>query len=62
MSAAIEIRRDGDEWVIEDGSARIRLTKPGPRIVERLVEKWDRQTDQQEVDQPRGAAPNDSPD
>ncbi len=41
MSATIEIRRDGDEWIIDDGSARIRMTKPGAGIIERLVDQWD---------------------
>lgn len=40
MSATIEIRRDGDEWIVDDGSACIRLTKPGAGIVERFVDRW----------------------
>lgn len=41
MSATIEIRRDGDEWIIDDGSALIRMTKPGTGIVERFVDQWE---------------------
>ena len=43
MSATIDIRRNGDEWFIEDGSARIRITKPGAGIVERFVDQWEEQ-------------------
>lgn len=45
MSAAIEIIRDGDEWIIEDGSAHTRLSKPGARVIERLVKRWEREVD-----------------
>ena len=40
VSALIDIRRYGDEWVIEDGSARIRVTKPSAAIIERFVDQW----------------------
>ena len=40
MSATIEIRRDGDEWIIDDGSTRIRITKPGVGIIEHFVDQW----------------------
>jgi hypothetical protein len=40
VSATIQIHRDGDEWIIDDGSARIRMTKPAVGIVERLVDQW----------------------
>ena len=40
MSATIDIRRDGDNWVIEGGSARIQITKPAEGLVERFVEDW----------------------
>lgn len=45
MSATIDIRRYGNEWVIEDGSARIRVTKPGAGIIERFVDQWEEQGD-----------------
>ncbi|MGO4407940.1 hypothetical protein AB4Z10_27220 [Bosea sp. RAF48] len=41
MSETIELRRDGDDWIIDDGSARIRLTTPGAGIIERFVDQWD---------------------
>ena len=41
MSATIEIRRDGEEWIIDDGSARIRMTKLSAGIIERFVDQWD---------------------
>lgn len=40
MSATIQIQRDGDEWIIDDGSARIRMTTPAVGIVERFVDQW----------------------
>lgn len=40
MSATIQIHRDGDEWIIDDGSARIRMTTPAVGIVERFVDQW----------------------
>ncbi|WP_306224342.1 hypothetical protein [Bosea beijingensis] len=40
MSTAIEIRRDGDEWIVDDGSARLLLTKPGAGIVQGCVDQW----------------------
>jgi|APLak6261694702_1056217.scaffolds.fasta_scaffold13026_3 hypothetical protein len=43
MSTMIEIRRDGDEWIVDDGSVCIRLTKPGAGIVERFVDQSGRE-------------------
>lgn len=45
MSATVDIRRNGDEWVIDDGSARIRVTKPGTGIIERFVNQWENKAD-----------------
>jgi len=40
VSATIDIRREGDNWVIEGGSVRIQITKPAEGLVERFVEDW----------------------
>lgn len=47
MTAALDIHRHGDEWIIKDGSARIRITKPGVGIIERLVENWKDKTERE---------------
>lgn len=52
MSETIDIRRDGDEWIMVDGSARIRITQPGAGTVARFVEHWDDKS-------PRNLAPLD---
>lgn len=44
VSATIEIRRDGIEWIIDDGSTRIRITKPGVGIIEHFVDQWDHES------------------
>ena len=49
MSATIDIRRNGKEWIIEDGSARIRVTKPGAGIIERFVNQWEEQPDRRDA-------------
>lgn len=56
MSAAIEIRRDGDEWIFDDGSALIRMTKPAAGIVERFVDRWEHE-DGSRSDTPRSHSP-----
>lgn len=48
MSETLNIRRDGDEWFIENGSARIRLTNPSAGIVRRYVEKWEAEIEEPE--------------
>ncbi|SDG44822.1 hypothetical protein [Bosea robiniae] len=56
MSETIEIRRDGDEWIIDDGSALIRMTKPGAGIVERFVDQWEHE-DRSRPDANRSVSP-----
>jgi len=34
VSAALTIRREGDDWFVEDGLARIHITKPNGGIIE----------------------------
>lgn len=41
MSATLTIRREGDDWFVDDGSARIHLTKPSGGIIEQFVADWD---------------------
>ena len=49
MSATIDIRRNGADWNIEDGSARIRITMPGAGMIERFVDQWEGQGDHREA-------------
>lgn len=41
MSATLTIRREGDDWFVEDGLARIHITKPSGGIIEQFVADWD---------------------
>lgn len=55
MSSTIDIRRNGDEWIIDDGSAQIRITKPGAGIVDRFIHQWQERADRQKTPNVAGA-------
>lgn len=41
MSATLNIRREGDDWFIEDGPVRVHITKPSIGIFEQFVADWE---------------------
>ena len=41
MSATLTIRREGDDWFVEDGAARVHITNPSIGIIAKLVADWD---------------------
>ncbi|MGX1744644.1 hypothetical protein ACWIEX_24100 [Bosea sp. NPDC055353] len=41
MSATLTIRREGDDWFVEDGAVRVHITKPSCGIMEQFVANWD---------------------
>jgi hypothetical protein len=41
MSATLTIRREGDDWFVEDGLTRIHITNPSGGIIEQFFADWD---------------------
>lgn len=41
MSATLTIRREADDWLVEDGGARVHITKPSHGIIEQFVADWE---------------------
>jgi hypothetical protein len=41
VSATFTVRREGDDWFVEDGSIRVHIIKPSGCIIERFVANWD---------------------
>lgn len=41
MSVTLTIRREGDDWFVEDGAVRVHITKPSGGIIEQFVANWD---------------------